>query len=232
MIVSIHQPNYLPWLGYFLKLARSDVFIFLDDVQFSKNGFINRTKILSQKGTRWLTVPVTYHFGDTIADVAIANEDWQQQHLDTLFACYRAAPCFRETQGKLQGLYETLPRGSLASVNRALIEGVAHLLGLNCMLRCSSEAAVGELTGDARLISLIGTVDGASAYLSGRGGANYQDPARFASAHIDLKYNDFTHPHYPQILEPFTEGLSVLDAAFNVGWDGTAELLNRLASDA
>ena len=95
MIVAIHQPNYLPWLGYFYKIARADVFVFLDDAQYSKNSYTNRVQVSEPGGAKWLTVPVSYNFGDLISDVRPAVPDWPSRHMDTIRNYYRSAPCYR-----------------------------------------------------------------------------------------------------------------------------------------
>ena len=225
MIVSIHQPNYLPWLGYFLKMARSDVFVFLDDVQFSKNGYTNRTRVLGAGEPRWLTVPVSYEFGDPIRDVKASDPAWRSKHLDALSNSYRSAPHFRDTRSKLGELYDSLPDDNMATINRHLVDGIADLLSIDRLMLTSSDIPVGGLVGDDRLIALIKSVNGATGYLSGRGGDNYQDEAKFTDAKVSLLYNDFEHPQYAQGGGTFTPGLSVIDAAFHLGWEGTATLI-------
>ena len=84
MIVSIHQPNYLPWGGYFFKIINSDLFIFLDDVQFSKNSFINRTKVTHNNEYTWLSIPIKFNLGESILQVKLAQEDWQLRHLSKI----------------------------------------------------------------------------------------------------------------------------------------------------
>ena len=85
-IVAIHQPNFLPWIGYFYKIVKSDIFVFLDNVQYTKNSFINRNKIKTSQGEMWLTVPVSFSFGQLIRKVRINNlVDWQKKHLRRLW---------------------------------------------------------------------------------------------------------------------------------------------------
>jgi hypothetical protein len=228
LIVSIHQPNYLPWLGYFLKIARSDVFVFLDDVQFSKNGYTNRTRVLGTGEPRWLTVPVSYEFGDIIRDVKVADPEWRSQHIDKLSTLYQFSPHFHETRSKLGDLYDSLPSDNLATINRLLVEGIINLLSINRNILRSSDIPVAGLVGDDRLIALIQSIEGATGYLSGRGGANYQDESKFAAANLSITYNDFEHPQYAQETGAFASGLSVIDAAFQLGWEGAAKLLAKL----
>lgn len=226
-VVAIHQPNYLPWLGYFGKIAEADVLVFLDDVQFSKNSYINRTRVLGAGKARWLTVPVSVHLGDPINRVRPARPDWPARHLDTLFNFYRGAPAFRAVWPRVEELYGALPRADIAASNRFLIENIARELGLACRFRESSEVEVGGALGDDRLVALTATVAPGGCYLSGRGGADYQSPDKFAAAGLKFRYVDFTHPVYDQGGQEFTPGLSVMDAVFRLGWAAAAELLEQ-----
>ncbi|MFQ5791494.1 MAG: WbqC family protein, partial [Acidobacteriota bacterium] len=107
MILAAHQPQFAPWLGFFDKLDRADVFVLLDNVQYKKNEWQNRNRIKASTGPQWLTVPVSFRFGQTIGEVAINHrQKWQRQHLASLRACYGRAPHF----GSVFSLYEELLR--------------------------------------------------------------------------------------------------------------------------
>ncbi len=225
MIVAIHQPNYLPWLGYFHKIARADLFVFLDDVQFSKNGFCNRVQVLHEGRPRWLTVPVSFRFGDAIDAVRPARPDWPRRHLDSLRGFYGGTPYFRKVMADLETLYRGVPQENLAAANRHLVEGLTERLGLEARFVASSELALGDAKGDERLIRIVERLAPGGVYLSGRGGARYQDETRFAAAGLTLAYTDFVHPRYEQGIDDFVAGLSVIDAAFRLGWAETARLV-------
>ena len=226
MIVAIHQPNYLPWLGYFHKIARADVFVFLDDVQFSKNGYTNRVRILGDGATRWLTIPAAVHLGDPIGAVRPARPDWRRRHLDTLRHFYNAAPAFGAVWPRIEEIYAGLPDGDLAAINRSLVEAIAGELGFACRFRASSEFETGDTMGDDRLVALVRAIAADGSYLSGAGGAKYQDEAKFAAAGLGFRYADFVHPVYDQGSgTDFIPGLSVIDAIFRLGWAGTAEMI-------
>src|ERR1043165_5905453 len=108
MIVAIHQPHYLPWLRYFEKIARSDVFVLLDDVQYEKNGFQNRNKIKTGQGWAYLTVPVKKPLLVPINEVLIDNTSgWQDKHLRAIELNYGKAPYFKQHQEALTALYTT-----------------------------------------------------------------------------------------------------------------------------
>lgn len=228
--VAIHQPNYFPWLGYFAKIAAADAFVFLDDVQYSKNSYINRVKIRNG-AERWLTVPVSAHLGDAIDAVRPAKPSWRRSHADLLANSYRKAAHRSEVLAIVRELLETAPDGSLAAINRFLVERVAALLGLECRFLASSEFDLGECAADDRLVALSARVAPDAFYVSGRGGAKYQDPGKFDAAGLGFGYLEFAHPIYAQGDAEFAPGLSVLDALFHAGVAGTGDLI-RSAVDA
>lgn len=227
MLVAIHQPNYAPWAGYFHKLARADIFIFLDDAQFPKNSYVNRVRILEQGNPVWLTVPAKPRLGAPICAVRPAQTDWPARHLSRLYNAYRTAPAFSAVWGDVESVYKALPAGSLAEGNRMLITGIADRLGLETETRNASSYPNSEdLRADGRLIDLVRRVGG-EAYLSGRGGAGYQDPATFRAAGIALEMTDFEAAPYPQAADAFAPGLSILDVVFALGWEEAAAYVRR-----
>jgi hypothetical protein len=226
LIVAIHQPNYLPWLGYFHKVARADRFVFLDDVQFTKNNVINRVRVLKDGAPRWLTLPVSVRLGDAIAGVVPAQADWQLRHLDALRQFYRAAPCFAGVWPDIEAIFRAAPgRSGLAAINRHFVEALTARLGLASHFTASSELVVGDVKGTERLIRIVTAVAPGGTYLSGAGGAKYQDDAAFTRAGLSLEYAAFDHPRYDQVSENFVAGLSVLDAVFHVGWQATGAMV-------
>ncbi len=224
-IVCIHQPNYLPWLGYFHKIARSDVFVFLDDVQFSKNGYCNRVQILQDGKPRWLSIPVAYEFGSPIDQVLPAQADWPRRHIDTFRTTYANAEHFKPVWSSLKEIFDAMPAGNLAQTNRFLIEAVAEKLSLSCKFDASSEIEIIESTGDERLIRIVAEIDPRGGYLSGSGGAKYQDEAKFTAAGLSLTYTEFEPSAYAQNTEPFVPGLSIVDALFHLGWKEAGRLV-------
>ncbi len=231
VIVAIHQPNYMPWLGYFAKMARCDVFVFLDHVQFSKNSYINRVQIDGGGKPRWLTVPVSHRLGDAIDSVRAADKDWPRAHLESLKTSYSRAAAYRDVWTWLSELYRDLPHDNIAASNQALIEAVVAKLGLKPKIRRASQFDTGEAESDDRLVAITSALGG-DTYLSGSGGANYQDEAKFKQARISVIYSDFVHPVYDQGRPEFLPGLSVLDALFRLGFERTAPLLARAGAPA
>ena len=105
-IVAIHQPNFLPWLGFFYKMLKADLFVFLDNVQFSKNSYQNRVRIKTSQGQQWLTIPVFHSFGQLTNEVQINNkENWREKHLKTLEMNYKRTPYFKIIYNMLESIY-------------------------------------------------------------------------------------------------------------------------------
>jgi hypothetical protein len=215
--VGIHQPNHFPWLGYFAKMARSDAFVLLDDVQYTRLSYINRVSI---KGPRWLTVPVSYRFGDPIHAVRCADPNWKRRR-----AQHRAAPHYGSMMPWVASILESVPGERLGECNVNLLKAIGGRLGMRCRLLLSSEFGLKTVRGDDRIIAILQGLGGDVRYLSGKGGAKYQDPAKFEAAGIPLIYANFRHPTYDQAGKSFTAGLSILDAGFYLGLDEVADLI-------
>ena len=215
-VVAIHQPQFLPWLGYFDKLDRSDVFCLLDTVQYKKNEFQNRNRIKTADGWQWLTVPVTYRFPQRIYEVGVNQTvDWQRKHLQALKTNYRKAPFFDTYIGKFEKFYQQ-PCELLAGVNVACIKLLMDLLGLERKVVLSSSLQVETEDPTLRLVEICQALDG-NTYLAGRDGAKYMDEDMFRSHKIQVVFQDFNHPDYPQCYGPFEPNLSVVDLLFNCG---------------
>lgn len=223
MIVAAHQPNYLPYLGFFHKMWCADVFIVYDTAQFSKNDFHNRNRIKTPKGPQWLTVPVEAPAGRAIREVDIDNSrDWADRHTRSLQANYARAPQFDESFDELATILRR-PWSRLADLNRALIEKVKGFLDLRADLVLASSLDVpGDLPPTEKLVAMVRGVGG-SVYLSGIGGRDYLSPEAFSD--IRLEYDRFEHPTYPQPFGAFVPNLSALDALFVRGAAETRRLL-------
>ncbi len=223
-IVGIHQPNYMPWLGYFAKMARSDIFVFLDDVQFSKGSYTNRVQV-GGTGAEWLTVPVRVNLGDAIDAIRIARPDWVRAHCDRLRQLYRSAACFDETWPEIEAWFGECIEDVLHIVNARLIRRMASRLGIRTRMLASSEIGMATAAADERLAEIVARLAPGGVYLSGAGGAKYQSAATFASRGVALVTSDFRPAPYPRGDAPFLPGLSVLDAVFHLGWDQTTALV-------
>ena len=217
MILGMHQPNYLPWLGYFYKMLKSDVFVLTDNCQYISGSYINRTRVKSARGVEWMTIPI-YSRGcrfQTIRDARIVspvNSLTEQQ--TTLRLRYGKARWLDEYWPRLQRVYS---RGfeKLCDLNVAFIKEICSILEIKTGIHLASEFPCGG-TKTVRLVELCKAVN-ADTYLSGAGGRNYQDEELFKAAGIELRYSDFVHPCYEQRFGPFVEGLSIVDLLFNCG---------------
>ncbi|MBU2487936.1 MAG: WbqC family protein [Proteobacteria bacterium] len=215
MILAVHQPQFLPWQGYMMKMDAAHVFCFLDSVQFKKNEWQNRNRIRTAEGWQWLTVPVLHRFGQRIGEVRInPAEPWQKKHLRALEIHCGRTPYFRWVMDILEPVYGRSWE-SLAHLNRTLAEALARALGMECRFFASSETDLpGEPTG--RLVELCRQT-GADTYLAGAGGAGYMDLAQFEAAGIRVVFQDFRQPGYPQAYPGFVPGLSMVDLLFSQG---------------
>lgn len=225
-VVAIHQPNYLPWLGYFYKIAHSDVFVFLDDVQFSKNSYQNRVQVYSGQDLFWLTEPVRTKgaFKALTTEICFADESWKERHRKTLVQFYRRHPFFREVE-QLLDIFDA-PSARLSEFNIGAIRKICAFLGLGKEMVVASELNLGDLNdATERLAHIIRAVKG-EVYLSGSGGKKYHDEGEFGRYGIGVKYSDFNSPPYSQIgRETFQPGLSIIDALSNIGRKGVRDML-------
>ncbi len=218
MIVAIHQPNFLPWLGYFYKMLKSDKFVLLDDVQFTKNSYINRTKIKTQNGDQWLTIPVQMsgNFGKNINDVKIYEPELSTKKiLKTIKMNYSRTKYFNLYYPKIVEKLE-IDNEYLSNINIKLIRLIKEELNIETHLILSSDINGIEGNSTRRLISICKKLN-CDNYLSGFGGANYQDSELFRKSRITLLTTDFEHPIYSQIWGDFIPNLSVIDLLFNCG---------------
>ncbi|OIQ12665.1 WbqC family protein [Neomoorella thermoacetica] len=211
MRVAAHQPNYLPWTGFFHKMANCDVFVILDNVQFPRRDFCNRTRIKSPRGAYWLTLPVVRGaFEQKINETRLFEPDTNlPRHLKTLHHFYARAPFYNFLIQKLLPIYEQSWE-YLLPFNLALIKTLAAILGITTPLVLASSLGEPPAGKSERLIYLCQQL-GADTYLSGRGAVAYNDPVAFAAAGLKLEYQSFTPPVYPQGYGIFIPNLSIVD---------------------
>jgi len=217
-VVAIHQPQFLPWLGYVDKLRRCHTFCLLDTVQYKKNEFQNRNRIKTAEGWQWLTVPVTYHYPQRINEVAVNQTvAWQRKHLEALRTHYRRTPFFRTYMDEFEEFYAQ-PFTHLVEANVASIRLLMRLLQIECDLILASSLPVDDDHPTGRLADICGVLGG-GVYLSGKDGAKYMDLDLFRAREIQVVFQHFRHPVYPQAYGTFEPNLSALDLLFNCGPD-------------
>jgi len=225
--VAIHQPQYLPWLGYFDKMDRADCFVLLDDVQFKKNEWQNRNRIKTAAGWQWLTVPVLHRFPQRIAEVRIDGAaPWPRKHWRALLANYAGAPAFEPHRAFFAELYAR-DWQRLAELSGAALEYLVGALGITTRLVPASalDLPPGVMATD-RLVAICRAL-GADTYVSGSGAHDYLEVERFHRAGIALEFQAFACPVYPQRFGAFEPNLSVVDLLFNCGARSLAVLRSR-----
>lgn len=215
MILTVHQPAYLPWLGYLARIAVSDIFIFLDTVQFEKNSYINRNQIKTPTGPQWLTVPVYVrgHLGKPMTEIEIDNhQDWRKKHLRSIEYNYRRAPRFGENFPKLFTLFKNQHIGLADLCFDQLHFWLRELKIETPILRASQLPVTGQKSD--LILALCQHVE-ASIYLSGPMGKDYLQEDDFIASDIRLVYHDYVHPIYPQLHGRFLPAMSIIDYWMN-----------------
>jgi hypothetical protein len=215
--LSAHQPAYLPWLGYFEKIARADIFVYLDTVQFEKNSFTNRNRIKGPNGPFWLTVPVRQkgHLEGTLQTLEIDGaQAWREKHLKAIALSYARAPGFAAKFARLEALYGEA-HATLADFCWAQLQFWVQELGLGRTRLVRSS----ELPAMARKSDLVLDLCrhfGANRYLSGKLGRDYLDEAAFGSHDIEVVYQDYRCEPYPQLHGEFVPALGIVDVWMNM----------------
>lgn len=227
MVVAAHQPQYLPWLGYFHKMASCDVFVVLDGVQYKRREWQNRNRIKSPNGVVWLTVPVVSKYGQAINQVRVdKTKKWQKKHRNAVKLYYSKAKCFSDFFLKFSSLWEE-DYAMFMDVAMDSIKIIRGILGINTPIILSSSISV-KKAGTERLVAICKEF-GAEAYLSGQGARNYLEEDKFRREGIDVLWQEFKHPEYPQLWGSFVPNLSTLDFIMNIGYEAKKILKNTLS---
>lgn len=225
---AIMQPTYLPYLGYFHLIAASDVFVFLDDVQFARRSWQQRNRIWGAAGEVMLSVPVQKTDRDAaIHEILLSDaEPWREKHLNSIRHTYAKRPFFAEGMAFLEDQFAK-PVTGLGDLNGRLIEAAAGRLGLEReFVHASTLAAPGHRSD--HLLAICRAV-GATDYLSPMGSHDYmEDDGVFAAAGFPVRFQGFVEVAYPQGREPFTPYMAFIDAVMNLGWAGTAQLIGEM----
>lgn len=209
--VSINQPAYLPWLGYFERINNADLHVVLDHVQFEKNSFTNRNRIRTSSGEQWLTIPVRTKgkFGVTINELELDSRvPWNQKHWRTIQMAYAKAPCFTRNIAPLAPLFERSYE-TFMDVFNAFDPILRSALHIDTPQVCSSTLDVKSTK--SQLVLDICVQLGATRYLSGALGRDYLDMQSFQKAGILVEFQDFKHPVYKQLQGDFVPNLACID---------------------
>lgn len=217
MIISIHQPAYLPWLGYFHKIALSDVFVFFETTQFEKNSFINRNKIKTSNGPIWLTVPVKLenHLEKKINKIPLANKIWQDNHWKSIEYNYKKSKYWDVYSSQLRELYQ---KEYLNIADLCYDQLVLIMNWLQIKTKIIRSADLRNYESKKQQVVLDICLDlKADLYISGKLGKNYLEEKKFEERGIKVFFQDYQHPQYQQLWGIFTPYLGIIDLLFNEG---------------
>ncbi len=215
--VVVLQSNYLPWKGYFDLIAQADLFIFYDDVQFTKNDWRNRNKIKTPRGAEWISIPCGTDLKRLINEVNISRHDWQTDHWNRIKINYSGAPYFGLYKDFFEEFYLSRVWANLSEVNQHLIVTISRQF-----LKLKTEftnSTVFKPTG-TRLDRLIDVLKkaGATEYVSGPSAISYISEEMFSKERIKLTWMDYSkYPEYRQLFPPFVHDVSIIDLLFNEG---------------
>ncbi len=233
MLVTIHQPEHLPWLGFFHKMKSADLFVYLDDVQFRKNYFQNRNRILGTNGPQWVTVPVQLqgHTEKTLREMRIDNRnDWKRKYWGSISLSYKKHPYYQDYGQEMEASINE-SWDELVPLNLRIIELFRRTLDIQTPCVTASSLQLGKVSSSTEHLVRICQAVGASAYLSGPFGREYLDQELFQQAGIDLVFHEFVHPVYPQRQGgDFVANLSTFDLLCNCGVEGGRLLVPQTIS--
>lgn len=216
--IAIHQPNYIPWLGYFYKIAQVDTFVFLDTVQYSNKGMHDFHYIKNPQGRFRLKIPVKFAFGDNIVDVQLNNAlNWRESHLKQIEVNYKKAPFYKDVFADLSELFKANDK-LMVDFNIRIIEFIARKFGINTKFVKSSELDIESLDKNERIYGICNTLN-ATVYYSGTGAVVYQNEDDFRERGIELKYSTFQSFEYPQFWGEFESNISIIDYLMHCGYD-------------
>jgi len=218
MKTAILQSNYIPWKGYFDLIQSVDTFVIYDGVQFTKNDWRNRNKLVINGKAKWITIPVRHqNLTQTIKETTVANPKWASKHWKTIEQAYSKAPYFINFGERLKETYTQLTvETHLSKINLTLIILICDLLDIRTRIITDDQFDLPEDRID-KLITICEKL-GTSTYVSGPAARSYIDEARFRENGINIEWMNYSHyPHYSQISTDFDHFVSVLDLLFCYG---------------
>jgi len=225
--VAIHQPNYLPWIGFFQKVARAEIFVILDVAKFTKNGVIHRNKIRTKEGWTWLTIPIENKYkGVAIKDVCLPKDrKWWGKHWRLIIGNYGKAKYFAEYKDFFEEMYSEKRYTRLQDINEAIIFYLFECFEIHPEIIRSCELNLDPSLAKTDLNLEIVKEVGGDVYISGMGGRKYMEEEKFKKEGIEVKYFEFKPFEYPQRWEGFEPFMSAIDLLFNVGSERAKELI-------
>lgn len=227
MIVSIHQPDYIPYIGYFYKVSQSKKFIFLDDAQYSNDNMHQWNRIKTPQGECRLKVPIEHKFGDKINEVRTRDElKWKEKHLKTITMNYSKSKYFHDYFQTFRELILS-DYNNLAEMNITINKWICNQFGFNIEFYQTSNMDI-HTAKEERVIDLCTALE-ADVYISGNGARAYQIDEHFSERGVKLQYTDYRPIEYPQLWKEFLPNMSVIDYIFNCGfdWDYVEQAVRR-----
>lgn len=216
MKVVILQSSYIPWKGYFDLIHDADLFIFLDDVQYTPRDWRSRNQIKTPQGIKWLTIPVGAKRSRLINEVNIPDIYWQKRHFKTLEFSYQSCQFYKNYESLLKEIYLERRWKNLSDLNQFIIKEVSHGLSINTRFTTSSEFKVSGQK-QSKILGLLKEC-GATSYISGSSAKTYLKEDMFLEADIELVWKDYSgYPEYIQPFPPFVHNVSIFDLLFNTG---------------
>ena len=215
--IVILQSNYIPWKGYFDLIHDADLFVFYDDVKYTKNDWRNRNNIKTESGTKWLTISIESHSSQKICEVKFKEPRWNIKQWETIKQFYSKAPFFKQYKEFFEDIYLIQSYNGLSDLNQSIIKRISReILGINTVFQDSRiYNAVGTKTD--RLLDIIKKTN-CSTYVSGPAAKSYLEENAFKESGIELIYKNYDgYPEYPQLGEAFNHNVTILDLIFNVG---------------
>ena len=223
--VSIHQPDFLSYIGFFNKINKSDIFVILDDVRMSKSGWTHRDQIKTINGTVWLTIPIKKIKNEKKIRLTEINNNnnWKSKHLNLIYENYKKAQFFDETFDMLKEIY-SFNTNKLIEFNLNSIKKIFKILNIKKKIIFLSDLNVNGEKNEL-LINILNKLE-AKYYLSGDGARNFLDIEKFYQNGLKIVFNKFKHPVYNQLHGEFVCNLSIIDIFFNCGVEKTKQYLN------
>lgn len=217
MILTAHQPVYLPWLGLFHKIALADLFCYFDIAQYQTKDFNNRNKIKTNTGEIWLSVPVESknHFEKSVGEIRIVQNGWQRKHFKSIQLAYQKAPFFKDYIGDLEALLIGGEHATLSALNLEMLRYFMKSLAIDTPIVKASDYAFSGAKSDLVLDMCLQLK--ANVYIFGAQGRNYADTDKFRARGVEPVFQDYRHPEYRQLHGPFLPYMSVIDLLFNEG---------------
>jgi hypothetical protein len=221
--VAIIQSNYIPWKGYFDIINSVEEFILYDEVQYTKNDWRNRNRIIGSNGSFWLTIPVHFsnHLHRSIASIAVTDSKWNLKHRKSIQLCYARALHYKSIYPMLENIYDACAEMNfLSEINQYFIEEISRILGIQTKISLSTDYGIdASLNKTEKLVALC-LSSGATQYLSGPSAGCYLEESLFAEAGIKVDFMNYDgYPEYRQLSSPFEHQVSIIDLLLNEGFN-------------